>query len=136
MTARRDMGRLAEALIAIEQGVRRRHPDLPEYALVLLSRAHEGRYRGNFQASDAASGAPHRVRVCMSILDPAVSLSSVESLLSTLLHELVHLLAHSRGISDTRGDSHTEQFRSLARELGLVVEKHGPRYGLMIPHIS
>ena len=55
MTARRRMDRLAEGLIAIEQGLRRRHPDFPEYALVLLSGAHEGQYRGSFQASDAAS---------------------------------------------------------------------------------
>ena len=123
------MAQVAGAIQHLEKSIRLSHPDLPEYALILLSKSHIGDYRGNYQSSHAASGAPHRIRIRMSLLDEPVSSPGTENLVSTLIHEMVHLLAHHRGLQDTRGDWHTDQFRALARELGLVVEKHGPRYG-------
>jgi hypothetical protein len=44
---------------------------------------------------------------------------------ATLVHEAAHALAHARGIKDTsrQGRYHNEEYRKLAEELGLVVNK-------------
>ena len=53
-----------------------------------------------------------------------------QNVLGTLLHEAAHALAHARGIKDTsrQGRYHNKHFKTLAEELGLIVE-HDQRTG-------
>lgn len=57
----------------------------------------------------------------------------IENIVATLIHEGCHLYAMQNGIKDTsnRGVYHNKQFKALAEDRGLIIEKHS-RYGWTI----
>lgn len=44
-------------------------------------------------------------------------------IIGTLVHEMVHVYCHVNKIEDCKGKKHTEDFKAIAENVGLVVEK-------------
>lgn len=140
------MSRLVKALEDGFSTIRRRHPELPPFVVVVATGS-EGRagltHWGHFMARRWA----RRIRiesVDTSTRRPVVEQFSeikisaeglgrpVMETWETMLHECAHALAEARGVRDTSdaGRYHNERFLALAIELGLAppAERH-PRHG-------
>lgn len=112
--------------------IRAHHPEVPA-AVVIVGSGSEGRPRGlrlgHFAAgrwsAAGGGGTLGEVFVAGEGLDRGAA-----DVLTTLLHEAAHALAHERGIADTsrQGRYHNRRFRALGEELGLHVERH-PQLG-------
>lgn len=61
----------------------------------------------------------------------------IEDVVATLIHEACHLFAMQNGIKDTsnRGVYHNANFKKLAEERGLLIERHD-KYGWTITHAT
>jgi hypothetical protein len=119
-------GGLLAALESAWAAIRERHVQVPGVVLVVGSgspaRA-SGRLRlGHFAASQWQSGPARLAEVFVS--GEGLNRAPAE-VLTTLLHEAAHALAHVRGIQDTsrQGRWHNKQFALLAAEVGLIASK-------------
>lgn len=121
---------LAKALEDAWESVRKVHPDLPPVVAFAIGsgtgrKAGES-VRGHFAASRWGShGGGYELH---EILIAGERLADgADGVMSTLLHESCHALAHVREIHDTSrgGRYHNKRFAALAREVGLDVAEVG-----------
>jgi hypothetical protein len=125
-----DDGFTSAGLVAALEGawsaIRDRHRDVPAVVLVVgsgsPSKPNGPMMLGQFAASRWQHGTDRLPEVVVSGEGLARTPAEV---LTTLLHEAAHGLAHVRGIKDTsrQGRWHNRQFAVLADELGLIASK-------------
>ncbi len=129
--------RVVACLEGIWAKIRTRHPDLPRVVLIIGSGVEGGAYklRGHWAAlrwrvEDGADVGEVKIAGERMADGPA-------GVLSTLLHEAGHALAHVRKIKDTSrgGRYHNSRYRDLAESVGLVTSK-GPRHGWHVTELS
>lgn len=116
---------LVQALEACWRAIRQRHPDLPD-AVILIGAGDE-----NPRALKWGHWSPARWLVPTEghrseVLIAGESLSRpARDTFGTLVHEAAHGLAWARKIQDTsrQGRYHNKQYKALAEEVGLTVEK-------------
>lgn len=119
---------LVDALQTAWDAIQKRHPEVPAVVITLGS--------GSAERSDGFLKYGHfaaaRWRMAAAETDvPELFVGGeglqrgAEGVLSTLIHEAAHGLAHARGIQDTsrQGRYHNTRFKTLAEELGLTVTK-------------
>jgi hypothetical protein len=120
---------LVAALERAWAAIRRRHPQVPEVVMAVASGS-VGR-RGELKLGHFAD---RRWTVATSerpelfVGGEGLAAGPVE-VLGTLLHEAAHGLAATRGVQDTsrQGRYHNRRYATLARELGLTVQRAGSR---------
>ena len=80
----------------------------------------------------STTGATHEINIGAGTLS-----RPIEDVVSTMLHEMVHLYCFENGIKDTsRGNTyHNQRFKLAAESHGLITEHH-PKYGWTITHPS
>lgn len=128
---------LVQALEQCWRAIRTRHPDLPD-AVILIGAGDE-----NPRALKWGHWSPFRWVVPEAghrseVLIAGESLSRpARDTFGTLLHEAAHGLAWARKIKDTsrQGRYHNKEFKALAEEVGLTVEKDA-RHGWTITAIN
>jgi len=128
-------------VFAVEEAwaaIREHHPEVPPVYIVIAS-GHEGQRkakrghwaagRWQWKAGEGAEGAEVGEAVGEVLLSGERIGEGAEAAFTTLLHEAAHGLAFAREVKDTsRGGSyHNKQYKKLAEELLLTVErgKHG-----------
>jgi curved DNA-binding protein CbpA len=108
--------------------IRRWHPEIPP-AVIIIASGTDGKHPrwGHHAPGRWNVAGEQRTEIMISGEGLCRAASDV---LGTLLHEAAHALAHARGIKDTsrQGRYHNKHFKTLAEELGLIVE-HDPRIG-------
>jgi hypothetical protein len=107
------------------ESIRRRHPDVPPVVVsVGQGMITKEAKLGHFAARAWQHGED---QVSELFLDGENLQAEVSTVLTTLLHEAAHGIAHTRGIKDTsrQGRYHNERYRALAVEVGLEVSQHG-----------
>ena len=113
------------------QVIRNRHPEIPAVVLIIASGTGGRQIRWGHHAPQRwhANG---QQRAEIMISGEGLRRSAQE-VLGTLLHEATHALAAARGIQDTsrQGRYHNTKFATLARELGIEVQKD-PKIGWSI----
>lgn len=115
------------------RAIQKRHPEVPAVCLVLATGTKNGRYikNGHWWVGQWSSGG----RDFPEVLIAAERLrDGPHAVLTTLLHEAVHGLAHVRGIKDTsrQGRWHNGRFRELSEEVGLATAQD-ERLGCITP---
>lgn len=123
-------GPLATAIDRVWDGIRQRHPDVPE-AVVAIASGSTGRGRairlGHFGPdlwSRSGTAMPEL------FLGAEGLASGAHDVLATLLHQAAHGIAITRdvpAVSDG-GRYHNGKFKQIAEEVGLAAERH-PRAG-------
>ena len=130
MIESRDRNSATAGLVAALQrawdGIQSRHPDVPDVVLTIGSGSLglcSGRPRLGHLAADRWQRADH-TRVPELFVGDALRGGAV-AVLTTLLHEAAHGMAHTGRIKDTsqKGRHHNARYKTLATELGLVVNK-------------
>lgn len=118
---------LVTALEDIWSAIRHHHRDVPPAVIIIgsgsPSRAGQVMKWGHF----ASMRWQHGEDLVHEVLVSGEGLSrSPEEILTTLLHEAAHAVADVRNIKDTsrQGRWHNKHFATLAKELGLNVDKH------------
>jgi hypothetical protein len=126
-------GNAASVLVAALErawaAIQARHPQVPEVVMAVASGS-VGR-RGELKLGHFAE---RRWRVATTerpelfVGGEGLAAGAVE-VLGTLLHEAAHGLAAARGVQDTsrQGRYHNRRYATLARELGLTVQRAGSR---------
>jgi hypothetical protein len=118
-------------LEAVWAAIRQRHPELPSVVIIIApgSDRRQGLFKwGHFAALRwrtriQGGGALSEVLIAgEGLRRPG------EDVLTTLLHEAAHALAHVRGVKDTSrgGRYHNDQFRLVGEELGLTIAQSPP----------
>lgn len=109
--------------------IRRNHPDVPDAVIIIASGSRQASSltRGHWAAgrwSGSGIKSAHEVMVAGELLADGPL-----GVLETLLHEAAHGLATSREIKDTsrEGRYHNVEYKALAEEMGLAVERDGTR---------
>jgi hypothetical protein len=114
---------LVAALERAWAGIRERHPELPAVFVIIGSGDEGGRSKrltyGHFWALKWVRGEEELHELFIG--GEGLKRQPVE-VLTTLIHEAAHTLAHVRGIQDTsrRGIYHNKRFAAIARELGIT----------------
>ncbi len=124
---------VASEAVAVLEGVwraiRARVPEVPEAVLVLASGTEDVRTPrfGHWAASRWRVDDVDTRRAEVLVAGEALA-QGPRQVLSTLLHEAAHGLAHARRVQDTsrQGRYHNQRFRELAEELGLKVRRRDP----------
>ncbi len=124
---------VASEAVAVLEGVwaaiRARVPEVPEAVLVLASGTEDVRTPrfGHWAASRWRVDDVDTRRAEVLVAGEALA-QGPGQVLSTLLHEAAHGLAHARRVQDTsrQGRYHNQRFRELAEELGLKVRRRDP----------
>ena len=108
--------------------IRRGHPEIPA-AVIIIASGTDGKHPRWGHHAPGRWNVKGEQRTEIMISGEGLRRSS-RDVLGTLLHEAAHALAHTRGIKDTsrQGRYHNKHFKTLAEELGLVVQ-HDPRIG-------
>jgi curved DNA-binding protein CbpA len=108
--------------------IRRWHPEIP-VAVIIIASGTDGKHPRWGHHAPGRWNVKGEQRTEIMISGEGLRRSS-RDVLGTLLHEAAHALAHTRGIKDTsrQGRYHNKHFKTLAEELGLVVQ-HDPRIG-------
>lgn len=142
---------VARRLEDVFQVIRRRHPEIPHFLVVIATGAegkkgvtHWGHFaprrwiRRTTESLPDGSTLPRMAEV--KIAAEGLSRPTIE-VLGTMLHEAAHALAEARGIVDTsnEGRYHNTHFAYLAREVGLTppakpVRRHG--YAFTAPNAA
>jgi hypothetical protein len=109
--------------------IRRRHPQVPEVVMAVASGSvgRRGELKlGHFAERRWTVATAERPELFVG--GEGLAAGPVE-VLGTLLHEAAHGLAATRGIQDTsrQGPYHNRHYATLARELGLTVQRAGSR---------
>jgi hypothetical protein len=115
--------RLVATIGQVWAGIRSRNPDVPDVVITVGAGASKnGLTLGHFAASAWQSGDD---QVSELFVGGEGLKSGAEEVLTTLLHEAAHGIAHTRQIKDTsrQGRYHNEKYRTLANEIGLTVTK-------------
>lgn len=115
--------RLVGAIGEVWSGIRRRNPDVPDVVITVGAGAkRNGVTLGHFAAAAWQSGED---QVSELFIGGEGLKSGADELLTTLLHEAAHGVAHTREIKDTsrQGRYHNDKYRALAEEIGLTVTK-------------
>jgi hypothetical protein len=138
-----DQAAAASAVVAALErtwaAVRAHHPELPE-AVVILGPGSEAR-RGLVELGHFAAGRWHLSADQANRHEVLVAGEGLRrgptDVLTTLLHEAAHGLAHARGVKDTsrQGRWHNQRYAALAREVGLEVTAD-PKTGLSQTHLT
>jgi hypothetical protein len=120
---------LVAALERAWAAIRRRHPQVPEVVMAVASGS-VGR-RGELKLghfADRRWTVASAERPELFVGGEGLAAGPVE-VLGTLLHEAAHGLAATRGVQDTsrQGRYHNRRYATLARELGLTVQRAGSR---------
>jgi hypothetical protein len=121
------------SLVALERAwaaICRRHPEIPNVVIVIApgSDRRQGLFKwGHFAALRwQTTGTPEALS---EVLIAGEGLRrQPEEVLTTLLHEAAHALAHVRGVKDTSraGRYHNEHFRVVGEEVGLLIAQAPP----------
>jgi hypothetical protein len=124
---RRGAGALLAALEHAWLAIRQQHPDLPVAQIIVAQGSGQrgGRVRGHL-APDRWQTADNGGELVHELLIAGESLAmGAEEVFGTQLHEAAHALAIARRIADTSRDGryHNARYRTLAEELGLLVER-------------
>jgi hypothetical protein len=103
--------------------IRTHNPNVPTALAVVISTG-RGKVHGSFQAgswSDTAGTHEGSARHELLIASESLGLGA-EQVLTTLIHEAGHALAHATGVKDTsrQGRFHNGEFRTIAERMGLV----------------
>lgn len=122
---------LIRALEGVWACIQERHPEVPE-VLFITGSGDKGGERGHFGPNRWCEAASPSSKVHELFVAGERIGDGPEGVLETLLHEAAHALAQVRGVKDTsrQGRYHNARFQALGEELGLVVERHSPSYGL------
>lgn len=110
---------IAHALDDVWQTIQQHHPELPDAVLITGTGAQRnGLRRGHWHPSRWADndGTVAEVFVAGERLH-----DGAEGVLTTMLHEAAHGLAHARGVKDTSRQNryHNKRFAAIAEEVGL-----------------
>lgn len=118
--------------------IRLTHPDVPAALAVVISTG-LGKKHGHFAAGtwvdtqgEHVGSARHELLIASETLG-----LGAEQVLTTLIHEAGHAMAHAQGIKDTtrQGRYHNEKFGTLASAMGLLVEKDA-KHGATTPGLN
>jgi hypothetical protein len=120
------MTTISEVVLSLEeayQAIRERHPEVPP-ALVVVGPSNDSRglklghwARNSWQGE--GDERVHELFVTAEWLErPAAEI------FGTILHEAAHALATARDVSDCVRQRHNGNFKKLAEELGMTVQKH------------
>ena len=115
--------------------IRAQHPEVPAVQILVGqgSRQRGGPLLGYF-AADRWQAAAHHGELVHELVIAGEGLAlGADDVFTTLLHEAAHALAVARAVSDTSRDGryHNAQYRQLADELGLNVQRD-PAFGWSI----
>jgi hypothetical protein len=132
MTTRPSSNAASVLVAALERAwtaIRRRHPEVPEVVMAVASGSvgRRGELKlGHFADRRWTVATAERPELFVGGEGLAAGAAEV---LGTLLHEAAHGLAATRGIQDTsrQGRYHNRRYATLARELGLTVQRAGSR---------
>jgi hypothetical protein len=120
-------GRLVEAFATTWSAIQKRHPDVPPVVVTMASSTVGAKPGQSRRLGHFAAGRWQQDETTLSEL--FVSAEGLQrgavGVLSVLLHEGVHGIAHVRGIQDTsrQGRYHNMRFKVLGEELGLELAK-------------
>lgn len=111
------------AVDAIVAEARKTHEDIPEKLVVVMD---SGKRRSSMTHGHFARLSWHDDFSEIKLGTESLARGAVPTL-GTVLHELSHAVAFSRGIQDTsnNGRYHNSKFREIANELGIHVEQDG-----------
>lgn len=125
-----DVARRLEDVFAV---IRRRHPELPHFVVVLATGAegkkgvtHWGHFASRRWRTKAGEHNEAGETSGESLAEIKISAEGLNrppvEVLETMLHEAAHALAETRGVKDTsrQGQYHNDKFAGLAREVGLT----------------
>lgn len=119
---------LIGAIEAAWSAIRERHADVPAvvFSLGAGSGDRDGLRLGHFAAARWQVEGEKAARAEIFVGGEGLQRGEDE-ILTTLLHEAAHALAHVRGIKDTsdEGRYHNKRFAALAKEVGLTVTQDG-----------
>jgi len=119
---------LIGAIEAAWSAIRERHADVPAvvFSLGAGSGDRDSLKLGHFAASRWQVEGEANARAEIFVGGEGLQRGE-EGILTTLLHEAAHALAHLRGIQETsnEGRYHNKRFAALAKEVGLTVSQDG-----------
>ena len=128
MASTTTMSELTSTLEAAWKGIQREHPDVPD-ALVVVGPSGDKKVRklGHWAKRswvDVKGERVHEVFISAERLE-----RQPHEVFQTLIHEAGHALATAREIQDVSPGTqyHNGEYKKLAEELGLVVEKHSQK---------
>lgn len=116
---------IQNALDVALSAIKRHNPNVPSALAVIIAEkkgAHGTFTPDSWQdnAGEHSGSARHEIK-----LNPVSFSLGAEQVLTTLIHECGHALAHATGIKDTsrQGRFHNTKFREIATKMGLVTEE-------------
>lgn len=119
---------LVAALEGAWDGIRERHPEVPEAAIVVASGARPGGKTLKYGHWCAGAWHSEQEEATAEVLIGGEGLArGPVEVLGTLIHEATHGLADARGIQDVSPSNpryHNAKFRDLAGEMGITITRN------------
>lgn len=129
---------IMHALDSALSAIQHTHPEVPSALAVVISTG-RGKVHGHFEANSwADTDGEHKGSARHEILIASESLGlGAEQVLTTLIHEAAHAVAHAGNVADTsrQGRWHNRKFEATASAMGLLTEK-SPQTGYATPGLN